>query len=309
MVWAVLASARMEPLTIALLIIGGLALLVGGIMLLVAAFQQSVWWGIAYLLVPFAALVFVVMHWDSARRGFLLNLLGAGLVVGGVIASPSVRESVSKGLPAGMNLPMLEREKPSDLNEQILATRAQIEQWEAQFQQDGAALAQEFQALDAHRKALKAGDAAEVAAFNAEAAAYQPKNAALKQLRQQIDAAQKELAGLLDQRARQQAAAAKAPGADRRAVTIESAPTAARSAPVRRASGPVVIFTTSHCGWCTRAKQYFARKGVNYEERDIERSSSAHDEFKRLGGRGVPLIMVGTEKISGFDQARLDQLL
>jgi len=32
-------------------------------------------------------------------------------------------------------------------------------------------------------------------------------------------------------------------------------------------------------------------------------------EFKRLGGRGVPLILVGTQKMSGFSEQGLDALL
>jgi hypothetical protein len=48
---------------------------------------------------------------------------------------------------------------------------------------------------------------------------------------------------------------------------------------------------------------------VRYEERDVEKSPDARAEFERLGGRGVPLIMVGTEKMDGFNEQRLNQIL
>ena len=65
---------------IALLVLGAVAAVVGGLMLLVAAFRTSVLWGLACLFIPFAGLVYVVVHWEEARTGFLLNL--AGLAVG-----------------------------------------------------------------------------------------------------------------------------------------------------------------------------------------------------------------------------------
>jgi hypothetical protein len=57
---------------VALLLLGSgvLASLVGWVMLLIAAFRRHVGWGVASLLVPGAALVFAVIHWAEARRGF-----------------------------------------------------------------------------------------------------------------------------------------------------------------------------------------------------------------------------------------------
>lgn len=44
-------------------------------------------------------------------------------------------------------------------------------------------------------------------------------------------------------------------------------------------------------------------------EKDIEKSSSAHREYKRLGGNGVPLIVFGNKVVKGFSEGRLRQLL
>jgi hypothetical protein len=53
----------------------------GGIWLLVVAFQESVGWGLACMLIPCAALYFVFTHWDEAKLPFLVNIGGAGLSV------------------------------------------------------------------------------------------------------------------------------------------------------------------------------------------------------------------------------------
>ena len=80
----------MEALAGILSMVGALAGLVGGVMILVAAFKKSVGWGIASLLIPFAALVFVFMNWAAAKRGFLISLGGAAVSVIGVIVAATL---------------------------------------------------------------------------------------------------------------------------------------------------------------------------------------------------------------------------
>jgi len=38
-------------------------------------------------------------------------------------------------------------------------------------------------------------------------------------------------------------------------------------------------------------------------------SAGARAEFKRLGGRGVPLILPGSEKMAGFNELAFESLL
>lgn len=86
---------------------------------------------------------------------------------------------------------------------------------------------------------------------------------------------------------------------------VEPAP----GAPAARATQSVVMYATSWCPWCAKARDYFAKSGIAYVEHDIEKSASAHAEFKRLGGRGVPLILVGREKMSGFSEQGFEDML
>lgn len=73
-----------------LFVIGGIASLVTGIWFLVVAFRQSVLWGLGCMFVPFVPLVFLIVHWQEAKRPFLWSLaalvpiiLGALLTGGG----------------------------------------------------------------------------------------------------------------------------------------------------------------------------------------------------------------------------------
>ena len=56
-----------------------------GIMLLVAAFKESVVWGLVYLFVPFGALVFVAMHWNQAKHAFVWNVGAVIIMIAAVI--------------------------------------------------------------------------------------------------------------------------------------------------------------------------------------------------------------------------------
>ena len=69
-------------LGLVLFVLGILISFIGGIWGIVLAFQDSATWGLLYLFVPFAALVFVVTRWSkqAVRRSFFLSL--GGLAVG-----------------------------------------------------------------------------------------------------------------------------------------------------------------------------------------------------------------------------------
>jgi glutaredoxin len=84
------------------------------------------------------------------------------------------------------------------------------------------------------------------------------------------------------------------------------APAAPAAATARQ---PVQIFTTAWCGYCRRAKAQLATRGVPYPEIDVEESDSGRREFAALRGRGVPVILVGSQRMDGYDADRLDAML
>jgi glutaredoxin len=71
----------------------------------------------------------------------------------------------------------------------------------------------------------------------------------------------------------------------------------------------VKILTTSWCGVCKAAKTYLAAKGIYFSEYDVETSDIGRQEFSRLAGKGVPIILVGKQRMDGFSASKLDEML
>jgi len=80
----------------------------------------------------------------------------------------------------------------------------------------------------------------------------------------------------------------------------------------------VEIYTADFCPYCKHAKALFDRKGVKYEEIEIDGSDEARASMSRRtnGARTIPQIFVNGEHIGGFDDAskldkagKLDELL
>lgn len=78
----------MEIIGITLIVIGGLIGLVFGVLLIIAAFKESILWGLGYLFVPFVSLIFVIVHWDEAKAPFLKGLLCLPFIVVGLLFMP-----------------------------------------------------------------------------------------------------------------------------------------------------------------------------------------------------------------------------
>ncbi len=86
----------------------------------------------------------------------------------------------------------------------------------------------------------------------------------------------------------------------------------AKTAPhvtARSAQPAVVLYGTEWCGYCAATREFFAQNGIQYTELDIEKSSQGYDEHKRLGGNGVPLVVIGDEVIHGYNEASMRVLL
>jgi glutaredoxin len=271
-------------LSLTLLGIGSVISLICGILVLYVAFQKNPLWVLGCIFIPFCSLIFLIMYWADVKSAFLGQLLGLAVILAGLLTTPKFSASFWKGYDAAVALRSRKPAPSEDPNAQIQKHREQLESLQAIFAQDGVELTKQYQALDAQRKALKPEDTAAITKFNEAAAAYQAKNAGRKQMQAQIDSTQKELEGLLDTRARQ-------------------APTAATS------NKRVVMYGTNHCPACEMARQYFVKNSVHYEEINVEGNRTGYEEFKKLGGSGVPLILVGDKKIEGFSANALDAAL
>jgi len=77
----------------------------------------------------------------------------------------------------------------------------------------------------------------------------------------------------------------------------------------KKFTGTVELYVTSWCGYCKKAQSYLTAKGVPYIAYDIEKDSAAKKRHAELGGDGVPLIIIGSHKISGFSPEAIDHYL
>jgi glutaredoxin 3 len=80
----------------------------------------------------------------------------------------------------------------------------------------------------------------------------------------------------------------------------------------------VVIYTTSVCPYCLRAKALFERKGIKYEEINVENDNALREKMvlEAGGKKTVPQIFIDNISIGGCDdlyalegQGKLKELL
>lgn len=69
----------------------------------------------------------------------------------------------------------------------------------------------------------------------------------------------------------------------------------------------VVIYTRPTCGYCNKAKAFFARNGIKYKEYKVESSTLAKKKFARLNATGVPVIFVGKKRMNGFSESQFEK--
>jgi len=80
---------------------------------------------------------------------------------------------------------------------------------------------------------------------------------------------------------------------------------------------PVVMYTTSWCPYCERARKLLASKNVTFSEIDIESAAEKRAEMRNRSGRtSVPQIFIGDHHVGGSDDlhaledaGKLDSLL
>jgi glutaredoxin 3 len=77
------------------------------------------------------------------------------------------------------------------------------------------------------------------------------------------------------------------------------------------------MYTTGWCPYCSRARSLLERKGVSFEEIDVESAPEKRAEMQsRSGRRSVPQIFIGDHHVGGCDDlhaleeaGKLDALL
>jgi glutaredoxin 3 len=64
----------------------------------------------------------------------------------------------------------------------------------------------------------------------------------------------------------------------------------------------IVMYATSWCGYCARARRLLQNKGVAFREIDLDDHPEARSEMiERSGRRTVPQIFIGDKHVGGSD--------
>ena len=67
----------------------------------------------------------------------------------------------------------------------------------------------------------------------------------------------------------------------------------------------ITLFATTRCPHCRRLAEWLKAQGLGYRELLVDRDLGARRRFDKLGGRAVPLLVVGDEVITRPDPRRL----
>ncbi len=72
----------------------------------------------------------------------------------------------------------------------------------------------------------------------------------------------------------------------------------------------VTIYSTPTCTYCTLAKNFFKKNGVEFTEHNVATDLAKRKEMiEKTGQMGVPVIDVGGEIVVGFDETKLRSIL
>lgn len=70
-----------------------------------------------------------------------------------------------------------------------------------------------------------------------------------------------------------------------------------------------VLYATEWCGYCARTRKFFEENNIPFREYDIEKSTEGQAQYEKLGGNGVPVVLIAGEVIHGYDEQALREAL
>jgi glutaredoxin len=74
-------------------------------------------------------------------------------------------------------------------------------------------------------------------------------------------------------------------------------------------SPAVMLYSADWCGACRKAKRHLARRGVAYQERNVDDPAVAAELLRKTGSRSIPVIDVGGRVLTGFSAGSYDALI
>lgn len=71
----------------------------------------------------------------------------------------------------------------------------------------------------------------------------------------------------------------------------------------------VIVYSSTHCGYCKQLKKYFTEQNIAFEERNIDEKEQYADELRGMGMNSVPVTVIGEERILGMNLTKIKKAL
>ena len=71
----------------------------------------------------------------------------------------------------------------------------------------------------------------------------------------------------------------------------------------------VVVFTSPSCKWCSVVKNHLKKNNIKFKAIDITKDKYAAADCQKHGCRGVPVVLIGSRWICGFDEKKINKEL
>jgi mycoredoxin len=75
------------------------------------------------------------------------------------------------------------------------------------------------------------------------------------------------------------------------------------------ANTKVVVYGTDTCPYCAKTRAYLKGRNIAFGDFDVDKTEKGKHDFGELGGKSVPVILIGDRKLVGFDQTAIDAAL
>jgi len=76
----------------------------------------------------------------------------------------------------------------------------------------------------------------------------------------------------------------------------------------KKNSKQIIMYSTQWCIACKKAKKYFRKNRIPFQEYDVEHSEKGKRDYASLNGGGVPIIMIGKKRMNGFSASYFEAI-
>ncbi|SHN37898.1 Glutaredoxin [Duganella sacchari] len=75
------------------------------------------------------------------------------------------------------------------------------------------------------------------------------------------------------------------------------------------ATTKVVLYGTKTCPFCQKAREYLAQHNIAYADIDVNQPGQGQADYRGLGEKAVPVLLIGNRRITGFKQPVIEAAL